>query len=71
MIRKPPDLPLGVARSFVKDMTQFFAEEDLRKRAAIAMRQLRALKEHCDTREKPLRLSDIRDTFSKMKNQSG
>ena len=46
MTRKPLDLPPAVARAFVKDMKAFFAVEDGNKQDAIAVRQLRALREH-------------------------
>jgi len=46
MIRKPRDLPPGVANAFVKDMKAYFAEEDRHKRDEIALRQLHVLREH-------------------------
>jgi len=52
MIRKPLDLPPDVARAFVDDMRAYFAEENPIKRDGIAMRQLRALREHKGPREK-------------------
>lgn len=70
MTRKPLDLPPAVARAFVDDMTAFFAEEDKHKQDAIAVRQLNALKEHQPTREKPLRLSDVKAMFREMKGQA-
>ena len=45
-VRKPLELPPTEARAFVKDMKAFFAEEDGHKQDAIAVRQLRALREH-------------------------
>ena len=45
-VRKPLELPPTEARAFVKDMKAFFAEEDGNKQDAIAVRQLRALREH-------------------------
>jgi hypothetical protein len=72
MIRKPPpELPPGVAREFVNDMRAFFAEEDKHKQDAIAVRQLNALKEHQSPREKPLRLSDVKQMFLEMKRIVG
>jgi hypothetical protein len=67
---KPLDLPPTVARAFVEDMQAFFAEEDGHKRDAIAVRQLHALKEHQGPREKPLRLSDVKEMFQQMKDQA-
>jgi hypothetical protein len=42
-------------------MKAFFAEEDGHKQDAIAVRQLRALREHYGPREKKLRLSDVKE----------
>ncbi len=71
MTRKPLDLPPAVARAFVKDMRAFFAEEDKHKQDAIAVRQLNALREHQGPREKPLRLSDVKQMFVEMKGIVG
>jgi hypothetical protein len=43
---KQLDLPPEVARAFVDDMRAYFAEENPIKRDGIAVRQLRALREH-------------------------
>jgi hypothetical protein len=56
VIRKPLDLPPAVARAFVKDVRAYLAEEDGHKRDAIAVRQLRALQEFQNPREKPLHM---------------
>jgi hypothetical protein len=66
-VKSPKTLPPEVARGFVKDMRAFFAEEDATRRDAIAVRQLHALKEHHGPREKPLRLSDVKQMFHEMK----
>jgi hypothetical protein len=66
VIRKPLDLPPEVARAFVEDMRAFFAEENPIKRDGIAVRQLRALREHQGPREKKLRLSDVKAMFEEM-----
>lgn len=65
--RKPLELPPAVAKSFVKDMKAYFAEEDGHKRDRIAVGQLHALKQHQQPGEKPLRLSDIKQMFREMK----
>jgi len=44
--RKQLDLPPAVARSFVKDMMTFFAEENRYKQDELAFRQFDVLKEH-------------------------
>ena len=59
-----------VARSFVKDMTAFFAEDDGHMCDAIAVRQLRALREQQGPREKALRLSDVKELFAQIKNHT-
>jgi hypothetical protein len=70
MIRKPLDLPPAVARAFVEDMRASFAEENHIKRDGIAVRQLRALREHQGPREKKLRLSDVKEMFEQLKNHT-
>lgn len=60
MIRKPLELPPDVARAFADDMHAYFAEENPIKRDGIAVRQLRALREHQRPGEKKLRLSDVK-----------
>lgn len=66
--RKPLDLPPDVARAFVDDMRAYFAEENPIKRDGIAVRQLRALREHQGPREKPLRLTDVKVMFLELKD---
>jgi hypothetical protein len=68
---KRVDLPPAVARSFVKDMGAYFAEENQTKRDVIAVRQPHALKEHQGPREKALRLSDVKQMFLEMKGIVG
>ena len=70
MIRKPLDLPPAVARAFVEDMKAYFAEENPIKREGIAVRQIRALREHQGPREKKLRLSDVKELFAQMKDHT-
>ena len=68
--RKPLDLPPDVARAFVDDMRAYFDEENPIKREGIAVRQLRALREHQGPREKKLRLSDVKAMFLHMRNHT-
>ena len=68
--RKPLDLPPDVAYAFVEDMRAYFAEENPIKRDGIAVRQLRALREHQGPREKKLRLSDVKALFAQMKDHT-
>ena len=69
--RKPLDLPTEVARRLVKDMREFFAEENGHKRDEIAARQLSALNQSRGRREKPLRLPDTKQMFEQMKGIVG
>ncbi|MGA7718467.1 hypothetical protein [Bradyrhizobium sp.] len=70
VIRKPVDLPPAVARAFVEDMRAYFAEDNPIKRDGIAVRRLRALREHQGPREKKLRLSDVKEMFALMKDHT-
>ena len=70
MIRKPLDLPTAVARTFVKDMRAYFAEQDKHKQDEIAARQASALNEYRGRQEKPLRLSDAKEMFRQMKDEA-
>jgi hypothetical protein len=58
----------AAARAFVEDMRAYFAEENPIKRDGIAVRQLRALREHQGPREKKLRLSDVKAISPNMKD---
>jgi hypothetical protein len=53
-----------------QDMRAYFAEENPIKREGIAVRQLRALREHQGPREKKLRLSDIKEMFAQIKDHT-
>ena len=67
--RKQLDLPPEVARAFVRDMREYFAEENGHKRDEIAARQLSALNNFRGRQDKPLRLSDVRVMFEQMRNE--
>jgi hypothetical protein len=56
--------------AFVEDMQAYFAEENPIKRDGIAVRQLRALREHQGPRDKKPRLSDVKEMFLEMKKIS-
>jgi hypothetical protein len=51
-------------------MRSYFAEENRYKQDEIALRQLHALKEHQGPREKPLRLSDVKEMIRQMKDEA-
>jgi hypothetical protein len=61
-------ISLPVKKAFAKDMAEYFAETDVHRRDAIAVRHLKKFQGH---REKPLRLSDIKRMFVMMKNIGG
>jgi len=50
-------------------MRAYFAEENQIKYDGIAVRQLRALREHHGPREKKLRLSDIKAMFQQLRDE--
>ena len=70
-MHKPLDLPPAVARGFVSAMNDYFAESDNTKRDAIAAHQLSVLNQYRGQREKPLRLSDIKEMFRELKGIVG
>jgi hypothetical protein len=71
VMRKPLELPPEVARSFVKDMRAFFAEQRRIKREEIAGRQLRVLWEYQRPSEKKLRRIDVEEMFAAMRDFVG
>jgi hypothetical protein len=66
MTTEPLDLPLKVAKAFIKDMNAYFAEENAIKRDEIAARQLHALARFQGPQEKKLRISDIKRMFTEI-----
>ena len=70
MPSKPPELPLKMAQSFIRDMRAFHAEKDTIKADAIAARQLHALRAHQGPRDKKLKLTDIKRMFVQMRDQA-
>ncbi len=70
MPRRDLDLPTAVAREFVKDMRAYFAEKNAIKRDEIAIRQLTALNEYLGRRDRPLRVTDIKEMFVQMRDES-
>ena len=70
MPRKPLDLPMQVARQFVKDMYAYHSEPDAIKRDEIASRKLHALRRYNMHGAKKLRLSDVKEMFQEMKDQA-
>ena len=70
MPSKSLDLPMDVAKNFVRDMRAYFAEPNNIKRDEIAARQLHALRQHQGPRDKKLRLSDVIEMFVQMKDHA-
>jgi hypothetical protein len=70
MPRRPKELPPEVARAFVRDMRAFFAEKSTIKADEIAIRQLVVLNEYLGRRQKPLRVTDVKEMFLQMRDQS-
>jgi hypothetical protein len=70
MPRKNLDLPMQVAKAFVKDMKAYFAEPNAIKRDEIAGRQMFALRQYQSVGEKPVRIPDIKQMFEEMKDQA-
>jgi hypothetical protein len=61
--RKPIELTPAIARAFVRDMHAFFAERNQIKADEIAIRLLVALNEYLGRREKPPRVTDVKEMF--------
>jgi hypothetical protein len=69
MPSKPIELPPEVAKAFVRDMRAFFAVGGTGVKAdAIAAQQLHALKEHYKGK---LKLTDVKEMFLQMRDESG
>ena len=62
------DLPPEVARGFVRAMNDYFVEANPIKRDAIAAHQLSILRDYQGSREKKLRLEDVKGLFGAMKS---
>jgi hypothetical protein len=68
---KPFDLPMDVAKAFVKDMREFFAAGGTGVRAdEIAARQLHALRAYQRPHEKKLKLTDVKEMFVQMRDHA-
>ena len=67
IVRKPLDLPPKVARAFLRDTAAFRIEENAVRRDEIALRQLRALRQHQS--DKKLGLGDVKEMFRRVKGE--
>jgi hypothetical protein len=54
---------VGLFHAFVKDMHAYIAERNPIKRDELAARQVWLLSQHLGPREKPLKLTDVREMF--------
>jgi hypothetical protein len=68
MPTKSLELPLKVARAFVRDMQAFFKARTQLEQGEIASRQLHALQAFQHPRDKRLRLADVKQMFLDMKD---
>jgi hypothetical protein len=69
MSRKPLELPLAVARAFVRDMHAFHAEKSPLKRDEIASRQIHVLRQYQGKSERPIKLHQVKQMFEEMKDE--
>lgn len=68
--RRRSDLPPDIARSFVKDMREYFREKHPIRRDKIARRQLVALRDYNPSLVRELLLPDIYEMFEKIKDEA-
>jgi hypothetical protein len=69
MPRKPLELPIAVAKSFVRDMRAFHAEKSPLKRDEIASRQIHVLRQYQGKSDRPIKLHEVKQMFEEMKDQ--
>jgi hypothetical protein len=70
MPQKPLDLPMQVAKAFVRDMKLYFAEPNAIKRDEIAGRQLQALQQYAPRYGEKLRITDVIEMFQEMRDHA-
>jgi hypothetical protein len=70
MPRNPLELPLAVARAFVRDMRAFHAEKSPLKRDEIASRQIHVLRQYQGKLERPIKLHQVKQMFEEMRDQA-
>ena len=71
MPSKPLDLPLGVAKAFVKDMRAFFDAGGTGPKAdEIAARQIHILRSYQGKHDRPIKLHQVKEMFNDMKDQA-
>jgi hypothetical protein len=65
--RAPLEIPAAVARQFMADLQDYYAEDDAVKRDEIASRQLHILRLYQMPHEKKFRLDDVKRLFELMR----
>jgi hypothetical protein len=69
MPRKPLELPIEIAKAFVRDMRAFHAEKSPLKRDEIASRQIHVLRQFQAKNERPIKLHQVKEMFEEMRDQ--
>ena len=67
MPSKPLELPLQIAKAFVRDMRAFHAERSPIKRDEIAARQIHVLRRFQAKNERPIKLHQVKQMFEEMR----
>jgi hypothetical protein len=70
MPRKPLDLPIEIAKAFVRDMRAFHAEKSPLKRDEIPSRQIHVLRQFQGKHERPINLHQVKQMFEEMRDQA-
>ena len=70
MPAKPLELPIAVAKAFVRDMRAFHAEKSPLKRDEIASRQIHVLRRYQGKSERPIKLHQVKEMFEEMRDQA-
>jgi hypothetical protein len=69
MPSKSIELPLQVAKAFVRDMRAYHAEKSPIKRYEIASRQIYVLRRYQGKNERPIKLNQVRQMFEELSDQ--
>jgi hypothetical protein len=66
---KPLELPIAIAKAFLRDMRAFHAEKSPLKRDEIASRQIHVLRQYQGQHERPIKLHQVKQMFKEMRDQ--
>jgi hypothetical protein len=69
MPRKDLELPIAIAKAFIRDMRAFHAEKSPIKRDEIASRQIHVLRQFQGKHERPTKLHQVKEMFEEMWDQ--